>query len=593
VKPVSSAKSRRATSWRLSASCLLLLASTVFATTLVAAAQSSDPSSSGRSDLAPDLILVNGKIITFDKRDRTVSGVAIKGDRILAVGSASQVRQLAGPKTRVVDVKGRLVLPGLVDAHSHTTGVSPDYLDLTEARTIPAILDAVRRKVEKTPAGQWIIAAGPFMFWRGWDDGRLQEKRLINRWDLDPVTPNHPVLLMKDAGHAVVLNSYALKVANITKETPDPDGQIPKDAKTGEPTGILLESAMDLAFAHLPPATREDRISAAGHASDQLLRYGTTSVANMSVLPEDILAFQALYEARKEPLVTTVLCPLVPTRQPLPECLDFVRRWPFISGFGNSQLKLGALKIFVDGGITGRAAWFKEPYKDRPGFYGIPQVEKETLFEVVRLADQMGWQIHLHACGDAAAELALDALENAQKKNKTSGRRHILTHLYVLSPEMITRLKRLDVIAVLQPNFVYSLGEHMRAALSRSQLEHIIPMRALLNSGVRVALSADGLPQNPMLGIYAAVARKTDLGNVLAPSEAVSVMEALRAYTQTSAFALGEEDKRGSIEVGKIADLIVLDRDLLKVYPEEIKDAQILLTIKSGVIAVNRLGNSQ
>ena len=542
--------------------------------------------------LSADLILVGGKVLTFDHQERVVEAVAIKGEKILAVGTNAEIRQLGGPNTRSVDLVGRTVLPGFVDAHSHTTGVSPDYLDLTAARSVEEIVSAVKQKAATTPAGEWIVGAGPFMFWRGWDDQRLREKRLLTRSDLDPVSPNHPVLLIKEAGHALVLNSYALKLANISRETPDPQGQILKDPETGEPTGILLESGMNLALKHLPAPTVEEQLAAARNASDQLLRYGTTTVANMSVSGEDVRLFQRLYRQTPELLVSTVLCPLVPTTQPLATCLGFLQSWPVMSGFGNSDLQVGALKIFVDGGITGRAAWFKTPYKGRPDFYGIPQVEKETLFEVVRLADQLGWQLHLHTCGDAAAELALDALEAAQRQNQTKGRRHILTHLYVLSPEMMARMRRLGVVAVLQPNFVYSLGEHMREALIEEQLEHIIPFRSLLEAGVPVALSADGLPQNPMYGIYAAVARHTDQGNILGKAEGVSVMDALRAYTRTSAYALFGEKSWGSLEPGKMADLIVLDHDILAVPAEQIKDIQVLLTVKKGKVVVERLGQS-
>jgi hypothetical protein len=202
--------------------------------------------------LKADLILLNGKVVTFDDHDRRVTGIAIRGREIVAVGSDTDVRAVAGPQSRVVDVEGRLVLPGFVDAHSHTTGVPPDYLDLTGATSIPQIVGAVEQKANATTPGQWIVAAGPFMLWRGWDDQRLKEKRLLTRWDLDPVSPQHPVLLMKEAGHALMLNSYALKLLDLTKDTPDPRGQIQKDATTGEPTGILLESAMELALSRPP-----------------------------------------------------------------------------------------------------------------------------------------------------------------------------------------------------------------------------------------------------------------------------------------------------------------------------------------------------
>jgi hypothetical protein len=302
-----------------------------------------------------------------------------------------------------------------------------------------------------------------------------------------------------------------------------------------------------------------------------------------------IRVFQAMYGRGSEPVVSTVIDPVVAAKEGTEKSLAFVRSWPVVTGFGDENLRLGSLKIFVDGGVTSRTAWFSQPYKDRPDYFGIPEVEKETLFEVVRLADQLGWQLHFHTCGDAAAELVLQALEAAQKENGTSGRRHALTHLYVLSAEQMARMKRLGVVAVLQPNFVYALGEHMRAVLREEQLAHLIPFRSLLAAGVPVALSADGHPQEPLYGVYAAVARKTSTGHSLGAGEAVSVLDALRAYTRTSAFALFEEQNRGSIEAGKFADLIVLEGNILEAPVETIRDTRILLTVKHGRIVFDHL----
>ncbi len=547
----------------------------------------------GSPRLAADMVLWNGKILTLDDSNRTVGAVAILGKQIVAVGSNEEIRRLEGPGTKVVDLGGRTALPGLVDAHSHTAGVPLDWLNLFDAHSILEIQQKVAQKAVMKAAGEWIIGSGNFMTYSGWDERRLKEKRWITRWDIDPVSPNNPVLLMKDAGHALVLNSVGLARAGITKDTPDPRGEIVRDPKTGELTGALLESAMNLAYQALPTLSDEALLDAARGASQQLLGWGTTTVADASVTDDQLRLFQKMHSQSDQPLVSTIVYPLVPATQPLEENLQFVRNHILTTGFGNEDLKIGALKIFMDGGVTSRGAWFKTAYKDRPGYYGIPQVNRKTLFETVRLADQLGWQLHFHTCGDAAAELALDALEAAQKENKTSGRRHALTHLYVLTPEMIARMKRLGVIAVLQPNFVYTLGEHMRAALDDSMWEHFIPFKSLLEAGVPVALSADGHPENPFYGIYGSVIRKTEAGNPLGSAEAVTVLDALRAYTRTSAYALFEENRRGSIEPGKLADVIVLGRDILKIPPEEIKDIQVLLTVKHGRIAIDRLSSGK
>lgn len=583
-------------SWIIAARCLLpppriqlALVALLVAFFLPLAASPAQPAESVPEVLAPELILVNGKVMTFDDEDRVVEAVAIKGGRIVAVGSNQTIRDLAGGGTRVLDVSGRLVLPGLVDAHSHTTGVPADYLDLYGAHSIGEIVAAVKKKAEEKPHGEWIVGSGTFMVYSGWDDTRLQEKRWVTRWDLDPVSPHHPVLLIKDGGHAVVLNSYALRLAGITRETPDPKGQIVRDPESGEPTGAVLKLATEVASELLPQPTQEERIHAAINASGQLLRMGTTTVADASSTPETIRIFQAMYARGQESLVSMVLDPVVPAGKGLEESVEFVRSWAVQTGFGDERIKLGALKIFVDGGVTSRTAWFSQPYKDRPDYYGIAEVNRETLFEVVRLADHLGWQLHFHTCGDAAAELVLQALEAAQEENQSTGRRHLMTHLYVLSPDQMARMRRLGVIAVLQPNFVYALGEHMRAVLREEQLAHLIPFRSLLEAGVPVALSADGHPQEPLYGIYAAVARETKTGHVLGAEEAVSVLQTVRAYTRTSAYARFEEDRRGSLEAGKLADLIVLDRDILTVPFREIKDTQVLLTVKGGKIAFNGL----
>jgi predicted amidohydrolase YtcJ len=541
-------------------------------------------------ELAPDLILVNGKVLTFDDEDRVVEAVAIKGNRILAVGSSDSMRRLAGGKTEIVDAGGRLVMPGLVDAHSHTTGVPPDYLDLYPTKSITEIVDAVREKAEATPEGQWIVGSGTFMVYSGWDDTRLQEQRWVTRQDLDPVSPNHPVLLIKDGGHAVVLNSHALRLAGITKDTPDPKGQIVRVQETGELTGAILKLATAVASEFLPAPTEKQQIQAALNASDQLLRMGTTTVADSSSTAETIPILRAMYERNRKSLVSTILDPVVPLEEGLDASLDFVRSWQVNTGFGDENIKLGSLKFFVDGGVTSRTAWFSRPYKGRPDYFGLAEVDKETLFETVRVADRLGWQLHFHTCGDAAAELVLQALEAAQKENPSRERRHLMTHLYVLSQEQMGRMRRLGVVAVLQPNFVYALGEHMRAVLAEEQLAHLIPFRGLLKAGVPVALSADGHPQEPLYGVYAAVVRETKTGHVLGPKEAVSVMEALRSYTRTSAYARFEEERRGSLEAGKLADLVVLDRDIRTVPPDEIKETHVLLTVKDGKVVFNDLG---
>ena len=549
-------------------------------------------SQSANPSFAPDLLLIGGKVLTMDDSGRTAQAVAVKADKIVAVGTTAEIRRLADAHSRVISLQGRTVLPGLVDAHSHTSGIPTDWLDLFDATSISAILDAVSQKIKAKRPGDWIIGSGKFMTYSGWDDKKLKERRWLTRADLDPISPQNPVVLIKDGGHALVANSAALREAGINRNTPDPRKELVKDSATGELTGAVLESSMDLIYNHFPTLTLADRVAAAVNASKQLLEMGTTTVADAAVNEKAFPVFQELLNAQREPLVSYILMPEVPTAGTLEESIQFVRSWRLKTGFGDQRIRLGALKFFVDGGITAGSAWFTVPYKNRPGHFGIQRIETKTLYELVRVGDELGWQLHFHTCGDAAAEVVLDALDAAKKQNKTTGRRHVLTHLYFASPQMIRRMKDLDVVVVLQPNFVYTLGEHMRAAMQDEQLAHYMPFKSLLAAGVPVALSADGHPQNPLYGIMGSAVRRTEQGNSLGEDEAVTVMEALRAYTRTSAYSLFEETQRGSIERGKLADLIVLDRDILSVKPEEIKDLKVLMTVKEGRIVVDRLSST-
>jgi len=538
---------------------------------------------------APDLVIVNGKVVTMDDRGTTAEAVAIEGERITAVGSSARIKQLAGAKTRVVDAGGRLVMPGIVDAHSHTSGVPTEYLDLSKATSVAQVREAVAKKIASKRPGEWVVGSGDYMIYSGWDDKRLKEHRWLTRQDIDDISPNNPVLLWKEAGHALLVNSYAMRLAKIDKNTPDPKKEIVRDPQTGEPTGVLLEGAMGLALQVLPTLTAVEKVGAAQHASDQLLAWGTTTVGDASVHDELAHTLQLMHNQAKKPVVSTIMMPRVPETATKEKMLEFIRSWRVTTGFGDQRIRVGALKFFLDGGVTSLSAWFTEPYKNKAGHFGIQQIDRETLFEAVRLGDALGWQLHFHACGDAAAELALQALEAAYAANPARDRRHGLTHIYVLSADQIARMKKLGVVAVIQPNFVYGLAEHMEAALSDKQLEHYIPFRTLLAAGVPVALSADGHPQNPLYGIWAAVARVGETGHKIGEAEAVSVMEAVRAYTRTSSYSLFEEDRRGSLEPGKLADVIILDRDLFSVPTDQIKDAKVLLTVKHGVVAVDRL----
>ncbi len=509
-----------------------------------------------------ELVLVNGNVITMNASASFAQAVAIKKNRIVAVGTNSRVKRWIGKQTKTVDLKGRSVVPGLNDVHAHiiSLGRKSSELDLRYVSSIETIQRRLRKLVKKTKKGKWI-------FGRGWDQDRLREKRYPTRWDLDKVSPDNPVFLTRVCGHVGVANSRALFLAGLSRKKATLLGEfVDIDPKTGEPTGLMKEKAVDLIYS-TPEPSEKDLLEACTNALSEAAKAGLTSVTCITSSPSEVHALQKLKEQDRMPLRVYVMVP--------GECLGDFRNRQVDEPF----LKVKCVKIFADGSLGARTAALAKPYTDDPSTTGILYYNLEQLKELVKEADDAGFQIAVHVIGDKALMQTLQAFEDAVGKQRVMENRHRIEHASVLNPKLIERMKALGLLAAIQPHFVAS-DFWISERLGPERTRWTYAFRSLIESGVPVAASSDAPvePLNPLLGVWAAVTRKRS------PKERLSVMEALRIYTLGGAYFSFEEDVKGSIEVGKYADLTVLSHDPLKVKPDKIKDIKVEMTIVGGKV---------
>ena len=526
---------------------------------------------------AADLIIVNGNMHTMDRNHPTAEAIAIDGNRIIAVGSNDEIKKLAGANTKVIDAKGQLVLPGFNDAHVHfmSGGFQLSSVDLRDANTPQEFAERIRDFAGKLPKGRW-ITGGDWDHER-WPDAKLPTKDLIDRY-----TPDTPVFVNRLDGHMALANSLALKLAGVSRETKDPDGGvIVRDSKTGEPTGILKDAAQSFVWKVIPAASFEEKLAAARAATNHAASLGVTSVQDMSA-GADVGVYQTLLDRGE--LKTRVYAVW-----PLPGW-DRLARTGVRAHFGSAMLRTGGLKGFADGSLGSTTALFFEPYLDAPNTSGIPSDEmfpEGAMLERVRGADRAGLQVIIHAIGDRANDNILSIYERVEKENGDRDRRFRIEHAQHLRPQDITRFARDKVIASMQPYHAIDDGRWAEKRIGPERAKTTYAFRSLLDSGAMLAFGTDWTvaPLNPMLSIYAAVTRRTLDGkhpNGWIPEQRISVEEAIRAYTVGSAFAEFQENEKGTITPGKLADIVILARDIFKIDPKEIEKVKVVTTIMDG-----------
>lgn len=528
--------------------------------------------------LKADFVVRGGQILTLDRDNTVAQALAALHGRIVAVGSNQEVSDLIGPRTQVLDLAGETVIPGFHDAHCHILlfGLSLVEVNARPATTIAEVVAAVTGHVRKTPPGKWVRGGG-------YNENKLAERRHPTRHDLDPVSPHHPVWLVHISGHMGVANSRALELAGITRDTSDPEGgHIARD-EHGEPTGLLQETAQELVKRVLPPYTLEETKAALAAAGGRMAAEGITSAQDAWagwIAPEEFRAYQ---EAVVEGLLPQRVWLMVDVERLRIGDTRFDFAFGLHTGFGNERLCLGAIKIFNDGSLIGRTAAMSQPYVDPPDTKGFLVKSEETICEQVRLAHAGGWQVAMHAIGDRAVEVALDAIEAAMGPEARRYRPRV-EHCGVLRPDLIERIRRLGAVIVTQPRFIYELGDGFRAALGEERLRLTYPLASL--RGLPVAFSSDRpvVDGAPLRGIQAAVTQRTARGTPYMPQESISVEEALRWYTLGAAYSAFAEKELGSLEVGKWADLVVLAADPRQMKPERISEIQVLATVVGGEV---------
>ncbi len=524
-----------------------------------------------------ELLLVNGKIWTVNPAQPEAEAVLIRGNRIGAVGTTADLTRLQQPSTTVVDLHGRRVLPGFNDAHVHfySGGANLAGVQLRLSKSEAEFRDTLKEFAAHQPKGRWITGGK-------WDHENWAGARLPTRQLIDPVTPNQPVFVSRLDGHMALANSTALKRAGVDRNTRDvPGGVIVRDAN-GDPTGILKDAAMDLVMHVIPGPTVEQIITAIRAGQTYAAANGVTSVQDMSASPEVLRAYQTMLE-RGELRVR------ISGHQPLP-------KWQKLAAvgvqarFGNDFLQIGGLKGFADGSLGSTTALLFAPYLDAPNTAGIASDELSQpmqMYKDVKDADQAGLQVAIHAIGDKANSQILDMYERAERENGPRDRRFRIEHAQHLRAEDIPRFGRLGVIASMQPIHLADDGRWAEKRIGPERAKCSYAFRALLNSGATLAFGSDWdvAPMKPLLGIYAAVTRRTVDGkhpDGWIPEQRITVQEAIRAFTIGSAYASFDEKVKGSIEVGKLADLVVLSDDILTMDPTKIPDVKVRLTIMDG-----------
>ena len=529
-----------------------------------------------------DTLFVNGTVITMNPVHPEANAVLVRGDRVVAVGLADDLQSLTAPGARIVDLEGQTLIPGFNEAHNHmlSFGQSLAQVDCRapDCGSIAEMQRRVAARAAETPGGAWVLG-------RGYDDQALAEQRHPTRYDLDAVAPDHPVVITNASGHLCVANSRALALAGISGETEPPEGGGIVHDSSGEPTGLLLETAQQLVDRLIPEPSEDDLVAALGHCAQRYLAAGITSSVDASVhTPQQVRVYQRAAEHGVNPLRTSLFL----REHLLPHLVGL----GVYTGFGNDRLRCGPVKLFIDGSLIGRTAAVTQPFLHDPDpeNRGLTMMSEEAFQEYVMTAHAAGWQIAVHAIGDRGIAMVLDAYARALEAHPRQDHRHRIEHCGILRPDLIVRIRELGVVVVTQPIFITEYGDSFIRHLGEDRALLTYPFRSLLDADIPVVFSSD-CPVSafePLKGIQAAVTERTGTGAEYVPNEALTVHEALLAYTVAGAYATFEEHHKGSIAPGMLADFAVLAQDPRACAPDEIAAIPVTMTWIGGELLFER-----
>ena len=530
-----------------------------------------------------DLVLTNGKIWTGDAALPLAEAVATVGSHIAAVGSSEDMRKWAGPRTDVIDLGKKFVVPGFNDAHVHfyAGGSHLASVQLRDAKNEAEFRERIRQCASTLPAGRWILGGD-------WDHENWNPARLPTRQLVDEATGNHPLFINRLDGHMSLANSIALRLAGITRQTPDPPGGAIVRDQAGEPTGVLKDAAMDAVERVIPAATDDEMAAAIKAAMRYAAENGVTSVQDMSASPDIFRVYQRLLRAGE-------LTVRISGHQPLASWKRLADVG-LLAAFGSPYLHIGGLKGFADGSLGSTTALFYEPYTDAPNTSGLANEEmipESKMYQHIVDADRAGLQVAVHAIGDRANHTVLNMFEEAENSNGARDRRFRIEHAQHLRPDDIPRFAKLHVIASVQPYHAIDDGRWAEKRIGAERAKTTYAFRSLLDSGAVLAFGSDWhvAPMEPIMGIYAASTRRTLDGkhpDGWIPEQKITVADGIRAYTWGSAYASFDENIKGTIAPGKLADMAVLSSDLLTIDPVQIEKAKVVMTVFDGRVIFRR-----
>lgn len=534
---------------------------------------------------AADLVFLGGQVITVNEKDERVSAVAIQGEHIVAVGEDADIAQWIGPETDVIQLNGRSLLPGFIDSHLHfalygTNKLSADCK--TEVHSLSDIKERLTQLIEKTPKGAWV---------RGWgyNDTKLAENRHPTRWDLDELSTEHPIMLVRTCSHISVCNSIALELAGINENTPDPDGgEIGRD-ENGVPNGLLKETA-HMSVYDLAGFSEEDIIQGLQLADQDYHQLGITSVHDAGGYGP--IQMRAMQKAVQEHKIKTRIYAIWGAMNNSDAFVSDVLKTGLTTGIGNAFFKIGPAKLFLDGSSSGPTCATREPYTSQPDYSGIQYYSEDEVYRILGEAHKKGWQITAHAIGDKAVELMLNCIEKALAEHPRENHRHRIEHAGMVPPDLLERMKQLGVVPIPNPVFFHEFGDGYLKNYGEKRVSTMFPAASYVREGIVAAGGSDSpiTTCHPLRGIQTAVTRRTETGQTVGEDERLSILEAIRLFTFNGAYASFDEAIKGSIEVGKLADLVVLNDAILDVPEDQISEMKVDLTLINGEVVFERGG---
>lgn len=528
-----------------------------------------------------DIVFTNGEVLTVDQNDSIAEAVAVKDHIIVAVGKNDEIEHYIGEETRVIDLEGKSLLPGFIDPHLHLTIYGTNLLGIScaspDINSLEDLFAEIKKRATSTPKGEWIRVTS-------FNESAVEEERFPTIQELDAISTEHPIVIIRVCNHTSIANSKAMELAGITRDTVNPaGGEIERDS-SGDLTGKMIENAHMQLFS-VADYSEEEIAQGLKLASQVFVESGITSLhdAGSYGWGPDIL--QLIKKAIDSGDVKNRVYTLIGS---LTDSESFVRHMideGAVTGDGDEWLKIGPAKLFTDGSSTGPTLATREPYDSDPTDTGILYYEQERMNEILGEAHSKGYQITAHAQGDRAIEMLLNCIENALNENPRSDHRHRIEHAGIASPDLQDRMKELGVVIIPNPAFIYANGDSYIKNFGE-RVNVMYPANDYLEKGIPFAFASDTpiVDHNPLLGIHAAVNRKSISGQDVGVSQRVSVQDAIKAYTYMGAYASFDEKIKGSIEVGKLADLVILDESVLSLDTEKIKDVSVVMTIIDGVV---------